>query len=846
MRPPFDSTRCPAALLLGLAFAAAAWAEIKLPASGVLAGPLDDAQSLMGDEITNYPFGKGVGSVPVHGWISVEFAPPANRAARFQLKWRAIGDVPFFAFASGHYLTVRGEQNFSSAVAVSGGELDLVTGEIRNFELHAVLENILIQKSSRYNRLPILSRGDGFSALFVDYPPTEYPFTIPYPDRPGKVFQEFKFVLDANQQIRGFEFRGTSFIPITLFPKLGLMPPYAFARNGATIIPGVDGCLPGTTPESQCISEARYPDGILSPDNAFLGPSLYLVTSELREVPRTRTAPAAHPGTGMSGAASAATGGRLYAIGGFDGRQVLARATAYDPARNEWTAMPDAPRAAFQACAAAAGGRVYLIGGRDRPDGAPVATVNVLDPAARTWTNGPALPAAVSAPACAELDGRVYVFGGLTRLAGGATAVSDGAWVLDSGSWRQLARMSSPKAGAAVGIARGELLVIGGTADGKEATRDVLIYSPAAAAWRPGPPVVRPVYGATAGSFENRVYVAGGRTSVDGTLDTGTVLYQGQTMQVLSGDKWYSGLYPPLAVADAMSGVIGDTWYLVGGDASSPARSAPPIGVLQAYQASSGWTVSSTFPVFTAATVRSAASLGVGPAQLAPGMRASIFGYNLSARTLSVPAARYTGRSFTTDLPDTLGDVRVTVGGTAAGILSVSPERIDFQVPFGVTPGRVSVEVARGTASAPAVDVQVAESAPGIFTYDYGETLALDVLDEAAAIANNASGKLNYPSQPARRGEAITLVCTGLGDVEPRPEPLQRAGRERVPAVVRRPEVLIDGKVAVVEAARLIPGEAGLYEVRARVPGDARTGLRVPVQLRSGQILSNRTVVVIE
>ena len=282
-----------AALTIANGVAGSAWADIRLPASGILSGPLDDAQSLMGDEISNYPFGKGVGTVPIHGWISVEFAPPVNRVAKFRLTWRAVGDVPFFSFVSGHYLTVRAEANFNSAVQPSGGELDLVTGEIRNFELHAVLENVLIQKSARYNRLPLLSKGDGFSALFVDYPAPEYPFAIPYRDRPSRVFMEPKFVLDSSQQIRGFEFRGTTFIPITLFPKLGLMPPYAFARNGVTIIPGVDGCLPGTTPESQCISEARYPDGVSSPDNAFLGPTLYLISSELREVSRARPFPAA-------------------------------------------------------------------------------------------------------------------------------------------------------------------------------------------------------------------------------------------------------------------------------------------------------------------------------------------------------------------------------------------------------------------------------------------------------------------------------------------------------------------------------------------------------------------------
>jgi len=105
---------------------------------------------------------------------------------------------------------------------------------------------------------------------------------------------------------------------------------------------------------------------------------------------------------------------------------------------------------------------------------------------------------------------------------------------------------------------------------------------------------------------------------------------------------------------------------------------------------------------------------------------------------------------------------------------------------------------------------------------------------------------LNYGSQPAHRGEAITLRATGLGDVESRPEPLQRASRDAVSTVLKTPEVLIDGKPATVEFARLVPGEAGIYEVKVIIPADARTGFRVPVEMRSGSIRSNRAIIVIE
>ena len=89
-------------LLLAAALSAPpAFAAIKLPASGVLAGPLDDAQSSLGDEITNYPFGTGFGAGPIHGWISVKFDPPSGSISHFTLSWQNVGDSPTITFKNG-------------------------------------------------------------------------------------------------------------------------------------------------------------------------------------------------------------------------------------------------------------------------------------------------------------------------------------------------------------------------------------------------------------------------------------------------------------------------------------------------------------------------------------------------------------------------------------------------------------------------------------------------------------------------------------------------------------------------------------------------------------------------
>jgi uncharacterized protein (TIGR03437 family) len=829
-----------ASLLAGAAVESPA--AITLPASGVLAGPLDESRSLMADAFANYPFGSGGGAVNVHGWVSLEFSSPVGRTAKFRIRWHALGDTPLVSFADGHYVHVTGEQNLDSGVQVSQGELNLDTGEVANLDVHGIFQNVLVQKASRYNRLPLISDASAFTALFVDFPPLDLPFDLPYEERPATSLT-MRFVVDAGQRITGFELHGLTFVPITVFPALGLMPPFTFAREGATIIPGMEGCFPGTPSASNCLSEDRIPDGLIAAVNAYLNPQLRLVTSELREIGGPPVIPPARPGGGVMGAGAAVLDGKLYVTGGSDGERANNHASTYDPARNEWTTLADMPRGVWQHCAATGGGKVYVAGGREGNDTAPVTSVVMYDPSTDAWTAATPLPVGLADAACASLDSRIYLFGGATATA----AASDGTWVFDTGTgqWSALPRMPIPLAGSAVAVAGRDIWVINGTSDGSTATNRVLVFSPDSGTWREGPVSNRALYGASAAWLDGRIFLAGGRTAPGGALDVGNVLYFSQTMQVLVDDAWHVGLYPPLPASRMAGGVSADTWYLVGGDTASTSPAAP-TGIVQAFATVRDWVVSDSFPVFTAQTVRNAAGLGTGPAELAPGTMASIIGTHLAERELTAPGVRAEGSYLTTDLPEELGGIRVTVDGKTAGIIAVSPKRIDFQVPFALSTGRTAtVRVSRNGIAAPAVQVRLEPAAPGIFTYTYGETRSIDFLNEGAAIATNADGTLNYPSQPAHPGDTITLRVTGLGAVEQLPEPLQRGPREEV-AAEQIPEVLIDGRSAVVQSAVLAAGEAGLYDVQVTIPRETRTGIRVLVQLRSGGILSNPAVLSVE
>ena len=89
--------------------------------------------------------------------------------------------------------------------------------------------------------------------------------------------------------------------------------------------------------------------------------------------------PTARDGLGMA----AASNGKLYAIGGYNGNP-LPTVEEYDPATNTWTTRAPMPTARSDLGVAAAGnGKLYAIGGSN--GSSRLATVEEYDPATNTW-----------------------------------------------------------------------------------------------------------------------------------------------------------------------------------------------------------------------------------------------------------------------------------------------------------------------------------------------------------------------------------------------------------------------------------------------------------------------------
>ncbi len=117
-------------------------------------------------------------------------------------------------------------------------------------------------------------------------------------------------------------------------------------------------------------------------------------------------APLPEPRNHLGGAA---TGGKIYAIGGQTGHDGGRSNTpflhAYDPATNSWTRLADLPgnRSHFEPGTIVLDGKIIIVGGSD--DNTDYADVLTYDPASNGWSKQCDLPSTLVAPFAKVIDG---------------------------------------------------------------------------------------------------------------------------------------------------------------------------------------------------------------------------------------------------------------------------------------------------------------------------------------------------------------------------------------------------------------------------------------------------------
>ena len=158
-------------------------------------------------------------------------------------------------------------------------------------------------------------------------------------------------------------------------------------------------------------------------------------------------------------AAAAVAGGVLYVVGGVDGRRGLAHvALALDLSSGRWSRLRG-PTPREHLAAAATGGRIYALGGRSAGYDTNVALLESYRPSTRTWSRLPSVQKARGGTGAAVVSGRIVSVGG-EEPAGSIGSVF--AYSPSTRRWQRLANLPTPRHGLGVVAHRDRVYAVAG------------------------------------------------------------------------------------------------------------------------------------------------------------------------------------------------------------------------------------------------------------------------------------------------------------------------------------------------------------------------------------------------
>jgi len=188
--------------------------------------------------------------------------------------------------------------------------------------------------------------------------------------------------------------------------------------------------------------------------------------------------------------ASAELGGRIYAIGGFDGSQILNHVEAFDPRMKSWMPLEPMGVPRSSASAAAMGGQLWVLGGTS---GSRQRTVERYDARAGKWESVRAdmIEVRSAGQACCCLD-RLYAFGGTDQNQRVHSSL-EGYNPEAGGSWIFRKSMQVPRMDFGSCVLSDSIMVGGGQHG--EVLASTEFYRPELDDWQLGPPLLSPRYG---------------------------------------------------------------------------------------------------------------------------------------------------------------------------------------------------------------------------------------------------------------------------------------------------------------------------------------------------------------
>jgi uncharacterized protein (TIGR03437 family) len=177
----------------------------------------------------------------------------------------------------------------------------------------------------------------------------------------------------------------------------------------------------------------------------------------------------------------------------------------------------------------------------------------------------------------------------------------------------------------------------------------------------------------------------------------------------------------------------------------------------------------------------------------------------------------------------------VRAGERPVVVLNRSERETQIQLPYDIEGASVSLSFeSRGNITRSSL--ALASAAPAILVDRDGTAMVMD----------GESGALVDAGNPARAGELVQVLVSGLGRVAPNwPAGVAAPAAESAPAVIAPVRAFLDGAQLEVVNATLAPGYIGYYLVEIRLPDTVNSG-GAELFLQSGNSSSNKVRLYIE
>ena len=496
---------------------------------------------------------------------------------------------------------------------------------------------------------------------------------------------------------------------------------------------------------------------------------------------------------------AASLNGRVFAVCGLVAGRSVNSLFVYNPRRDEWTEGAPLPilDGSDHCNAAAAGGRFYVLGairiGSTFIDG----NTYEYDPQANRWQTVAQMPTPRGASGVAVIGSRIYVAGGLAQS---GSVASFEAFDTATRQWTRLPDMPTARDHLTAQAARGKFYAIAGRAAQQFTANEE--YDPATNMWTARAPIPTSRGGLGSGIIGGRIQVFGG----EGSSGTPEGTYR-QNEEFDPATNTWRALAPMPTPRHGLYGATVDGRIFT--PSGGPREGASFSDVHEAF-----YLPPSPPAVAGAAGMVNAASGVVGA--LTPGAAVSWLGERMSAGE----------QEFTRfPMPSRMNAVQVLIEGTPAPLYYVGPSQVNFQLPVNLAGGPARISLWNAGVESQPVEVQIAETAPGLFSISQdGRGQGAILIAGSATVAS--------PATPVRRGQFIEIYATGLGRVTDPPDAGEPALSDPLSETFVMPVVTIGGVRAVVAFSGLAPGFAGLYQVNAQVPEAAPTGPAVPVMIQ--------------